>query len=372
MGGEELKERYHGGDVLGFASRFGLAPESILDFSSNINPYGPPPGVVRAVSEGSNRLAPYPDRHSRAFRSALSRTLGVPFDSLLAANGAAEAFFLTCYALRPSRVLIPVPSFGGYQAAVLAAGVEPDRFWLWEKHNFRLEPDLLGRELGRARREGRGYDLVFLANPNNPTGQLIGPAELDRMLDACRSFSAAVLLDEAFLDFCPGEPELTRVHRAAKPDSGLLVARSMTKFYSLAGLRLGYLVAGPEMIRRLEVQRDPWSVNALAQAAGEAALVDLEFPAMTRELTARARESLAAGLAALGLRPLESAANFLLVDVRPAGLDSALLQEALAPAGIMVRDCSSFDGLGSGWVRLAVRKPEDNERLRQAVGRLLS
>ncbi len=386
MGGDDLKERYHGGDVLGFAARFGLDPESVLDFSSNINPYGPPPGVLETLRDNLHLVAPYPDRYCRSLRNALSERLGVPPEAILATNGAAEAFYLVCYALRPSRVMIPVPSFGGYQAAALASGAAVDPFPLPAASGFRHDPDGLRAALSQARREGRGPDLVFLANPNNPTGSLLEAEQLDRTLEACREAGAAVVLDEAFLDFSPDDQELTRVARAAggpagcgpaacgpgeRPGAPLIVVRSMTKFYSLAGLRLGCLVGPPDLVRRLEARRDPWSVNALAQAAGAAALADRGFADQTRELTARAREALIQGLTGLGLRPLPGAANFLLVDLSPAGLDARRLQTLLGPLGILIRDCSSFDGLGPAWIRLAVRRPVENQRLLEAIGDII-
>lgn len=364
-------DRYHGGDVLGFAARYGLQPETVLDFSSNINPFGPPAGALQAIRDRLGLVAPYPDRYCRGLRRALSEALDVPPEAILPSNGAAEGFYVVGHGLRPRRVLIPTPSFGGYQAASRAAGAEIDRLPLSAGDGFRLDPGRLEAALEGARAQGRPIDLVFMANPNNPTGRLIDSPSLDRILDLCRARGVLVVLDEAFLDFCSAGRGITRVSRAALPGSGLLVARSMTKFYSLAGLRLGCLVGPPELIDALELHRDPWSVNALAQAAGQAVLSEFEFAAMTRDLTVMAREELETGLRDLGLSPLPSAANFLLTDLSPIKTDAGWLQKALGPAGILIRDCSSFDGLGPAWIRLAVRRPEENARLVQEMKRVI-
>ena len=204
-----------------------------------------------------------------------------------------------------------------------------------------------------------GFDLLILANPGNPTGVLVPLPKVTELLRLCRDFGTVPVIDEAFMDFCEEESAIF----AVVGDGRGLVSRSLTKFFALPGLRLGYAVAATEAIKRLSGLAPPWSVGTLAQAAGVAALADEGYRDRTHELIAREREFLAVGLRALpGLRPYPSAANYLLVELT-SGLSATTLRNRLLPRRILIRDCANFPGLDHRFFRVAIRGHEENLQL---------
>ncbi|MBC7325686.1 MAG: pyridoxal phosphate-dependent class II aminotransferase, partial [Moorella sp. (in: Bacteria)] len=273
--------------------------------------------------------------------------------------------YLLCQTLKPRRVLIAEPTFSEYRRAALIAGAEVVILELEPHSSFALD-------LGRWRQNLEGVDLAFLCNPNNPTGRLLERSLLNEIVELCREREVFLVVDESFIDFISRWPELSLVSRAAG-SRGLFILRSLTKIFALPGLRLGYGVAHPEVVARLEARRDPWSVNILAQMAGVQALADKDFLKRTQELIGQEKEHLYHGLAGLaGFRPFYPEVNFILTDIAASGLMAPWLATRLARERILIRDCSSFPGLGPGYIRLAVRDRRANTTLlavlRQTLG----
>jgi threonine-phosphate decarboxylase len=347
-------ERYgHGGDLRTAAETFGGTADRFLDYSSNMNPFGPPPSVGDVLRDRWRDLAAYPDPAVRELRSKLAAHYGVPADSILVGNGAAELIELLVRVLQPEVTALAQPSFVEYEGAVRHAGGRVHAMPLQPEHGFTLQRETLEKAL-------TATDLVFLGQPNNPSGVLV-PQELLRMAaDSGKSLA----LDEAFLDFSPEEERLTWMRRAAER-RGLFVVRSMTKFYAIPGVRLGFLVAHPDHIRELKERQVPWSVNAFAQWIGCAVLDEREYAAKTRRWLLEERPWLEAQLTGMGFRVVpDAAANFLLFAL-PAGVEGRVreLQRYLGERGILVRDASRFPGLDESWCRIAVKLRADNERL---------
>jgi threonine-phosphate decarboxylase len=337
--------RHHGAHG-GVAARSLDVPErDLLDFSQNINPFGTPDEALeaaqRALREETGR---YPDLDYPRLREALAGYLGVSPEKILPTNGGAEALFLATRGARTGdKALILEPTFSEYAAAARAAGLEPvRRVARRPEDGFRLDPTAL--------EDLEGVGLVFLCNPNNPTGDALNRTEVLEVADRVLERSAVLVVDEAFADFAPG----TSV--AAEVGEGLYVARSFTKFFAMPGLRLGCLVCDdPERIQEFQPS---WSVNAIAAAAGVAAVRDRDFVEASVAGIARLRQDLFEALEALpGLTPFPGVANFLLVR-GPVGLP-----ERLARRGVLVRGCEPFLGLGPGYFRVAVREAAENERL---------
>lgn len=329
--------------------RLGLAPAEVLDFSVNGNPYGPSPAVREAMSQVPPER--YPDREALALRRALSTRLGVSPDRLLAGNGSAELLWLLALAfLRPGdRALVVGPTFGEYARVVALMGAELNTWVARPESGFAVEPEEVAWSLELVRPR-----LAFLCNPNNPTGAIV-PLEI--ISGWAQSYPQTLFaVDEAYLAFAPGLRSALTVGA-----DNLLVLRSMTKDYALAGLRLGYAAGHEELIAALGRVRPPWSVNAVAQAAGLAALADEEHLRRSLENLAQAKSGLVDGLEGLGLSPLSSAVHFFLLRVG----DGAAFRQALLSRGILVRDCASF-GLPD-YVRIAARRPEENARLLEAI-----
>ena len=340
----------HGGD------RYGRPVA--LDFSANTNPLGTPEAVRRAVAESAACLDRYPDPYCRALVGALADYEQVPEKYLLCGCGAAELIFSYCAALRPRRALELAPTFSEYAAALTAAGCGVERHTLSRCTDFRLTEAVLP-VLRQA-----AWDVVFLCNPNNPTGQLVEPGLLAEICRICREKEIRMFVDECFLDLAdPGRSASLKPLLAEQP--GLFLLKAFTKSYGMAGLRLGYcLSADGALLRAMGRTVQPWNVSLPAQAAGVAALGESAFLARTRRVIRAERAFLRAGLEQLGLYVCPSQANYLLF------YSPLPLQDALLERGILVRDCSNYRGLDAGWYRIAVRRHEENQTLLSALSAL--
>ena len=342
-------DRHHGAHGESVARFLDVPVEELLDFSQNINPLGAPRGALeaarRALYEESGR---YPDLEYTGLRRALAAYLGVPAGRIIPTNGGAEALFLAARAAGTGeRALVLEPTFSEYAAAARASGMEPvRRVARRREQGFRWDPTSL--------EDLEGFSLVFLCNPNNPTGDALGYGEVLEVAARVKEAGAILVVDEAFTDFVPG------ISVAAMVDEGLWVARSLTKFFAIPGLRLGCLVC--DDAGRIQALQPSWPVNTVAAAAGIAAVGDRGFAEASVAEVARLRKDLYEALDALtGLQPFPGAANFLLVR-GPHGLSWRL-----ARRGVLVRGCGPFDGLGVEYFRVAVRSKEENRRLVTAI-----
>ena len=353
----------HGGANIAELRSLGLRPEDVLDFSASINPLGAPPSVMRAMSDVD--LAAYPDTECTALRESLAARLGVSTSRILVGNGSTELIHLTARAylnqspVRPEPVeghqppaLIFTPTFGEFEAACYAQNAEVVSIVASERNEFEWD-------IGNAEKivAEHSPSLVFLCNPNNPTGKYLNEDDVCRIADALPQDSL-LLLDEAYLPFVD-----TRWNSLPLLDLGnVALLRSMTKDYALTALRLGYMLAPPDVVERVRSQQHSWSVNALAQAAGIDALADERHVEDGRKAVQAAKRYLTGELDVLGLRYAPSAANFVLVKV---GEAKTLRRALLERHGIIVRDCASF-GLPDH-IRIGIRTKEDCKRLVAAL-----
>lgn len=347
----------HGGNVFAVARSLGIPPEEILDFSASINPLGPPAGVRVAVTAAFDRLVHYPDSDCTELTAALARRHGCEPASVCVGNGSTELIFLLPRLIAGGRALLIAPTFSEYAAALSQAGWGYDRFVLSPEDGFSLPLDALNAALAK------GYSLLFLCNPGNPTGRLYRREEVAEILALCREAGTLLVLDEAFMDFCEEESAKDLVVASGAG----VVLRSMTKFYAFPGLRLGYALAAVSLAERLTSLRLPWGVNTLAQAAGIAALADSGHRARTIACVAAERAFLAAGQAELpGVRLYPGAVNYLLGRLED-GMTAALLQERLLTSRILIRNCANFPGLDEHFFRVAVRSRVENKLLLAAL-----
>lgn len=356
-----MLERYgHGGDLWTASEAFGVPKEQFLDFSSNMNPLGPPESVGIIFSGRWREVVNYPDPAVRELTRRLAAKHGVGEDCILVGNGAAELIDLAVRVLRPGLTGLARPSFGEYEEAVEKIGGRVLDIPLSEASGYVLQ-------LSDVKQAASRCDLLFLGHPNNPTGRLL-PKEIVSLL---AEGDIPAIVDEAFLDFSPYEEELT-LTRAAAQSPNLMVIRSMTKFYSIPGIRLGYIVANPDKIRLMKRLQVPWSVNALAQWIGSAVLEEREYEKRTLEWLKVEREHLVGRLRALGLKVYDSDTNFILFSMRPLGLTVQTLQAEMGRRGILVRDASLFAGLDETCCRVAVKLREQNEKLLAGLAEALS
>lgn len=342
----------HGGRVYEAARRSGIAQEEMIDFSANINPLGPPPGVLAAIE---NCLAPvslraYPDEH--CFVSALAHKHNLTPDEIIIGNGSAALMFAVLRAILPKRVLLLEPAFGEYLRACVAVKAEVTRWLLAEQTGFTPEFASLLRAI-----EKRQFDLIILNSPHNPTGNSYAREELLALAERAELNDVAVMLDEAFIDYAPQDSLLGSALRK----SPFVVLRSLTKFYAIPGLRIGYAVCEAGLAATAREQIEAWPISTVALEAGRAALNEDEYASQSRLVNAPAREDFAGALRGTGLHVFPSATNFLLARL-PCG-SGAELARWLEPERILIRQCDSFRGLGDTYIRLAVRSHVDNMRL---------
>ncbi len=348
----------HGGNVFAVARSLGLAPGEILDFSASINPLGPAPGVRDAVMAAFDRLTHYPDSDCTELRDALAHHHGLSPANICVANGSTELIHLLPRMARGESALVVAPPFSEYAAALGRNGVRVDYHHLSTADGFSLSPERLRDSLRCC------YGLLIIANPGNPTGRLYTLAEIETLRGLCRDAGTFLAVDEAFIDFC--EEESAKC--LASADDAFLILRSMTKFYALPGLRLGYAIGTPSTLAALSGLRPPWSVNTLAQEAGVASLTAKAYADTTRQLIANERERLMGRLAAIeGVRPFPSAANYILAEITAGPPAGVVAQRLLAEERILIRDCGNFQGLNEFYFRVAVRTKEENDRLAAAL-----
>ena len=358
----------HGGRRREAARRLGIPKEELLDFSASINPLGPPEAAVGAVRRTLAEIPYYPEERAGSLMELIAGFLGIAPEEAVPGNGSIELIYWLAAVLRPRSVLIVEPTFSEYRRACEAAGARCQSYAMRPEDGFQLDV---------MRLDPRGHDMVFVCNPNNPTGQLILAEDLSYLWQKCRSAGAALVVDEAFIDFVgPGASLLFRgAAGCAAGDggvpAGLFVIRSFTKSFALAGLRVGALAAAVDSARRLRDSMPPWRINVLGQAAAAAALAEGDYLARTRRETARLRARLQADLAAIdGVEPLPSAANFILCRV--AGRNAGAVTAGLERQGILVRDCRSFAGLEDGYIRVAVRAGHENHQLITALNKIMA
>jgi threonine-phosphate decarboxylase len=360
-----MLEKYgHGGDLWTAAETFGKSKDAFLDYSSNMNPLGPPAVVEQILRERWRDVAAYPDPAVRELRSQLAAKYKIPVESILVGNGAAELIDLAVRVLKPSVVALARPSFSEYEEAVEKIGGTVYEIPLHAENDFELQ-------LSDVEQARPASDLLFLGSPNNPTGRLLSAAVRGYLAKAGKP----VILDEAFVDFCPEEEQLTMIRTAAESNH-LMVIRSMTKFYSIPGLRLGFIAAHPERIRQLQQQQVHWSVNIMAQLVGVGVMDDPDYERRTHTWLAEERPWMNDKLKELGLHVTPSDTNYILFSLQGLGLKAQDVQREMGQRGILIRDASRFAGLDAGYVRVAIRLREQNEQLiaalRDSFGALLS
>ncbi|WP_363316730.1 histidinol-phosphate transaminase [uncultured Dysosmobacter sp.] len=350
-----MHELVHGGDWAGFAADQGYLP---LDFSANISPLGVPQGVQRALREAAAQADRYPDPLCRALRRAISERESVPAAHILCGNGAADLIFRAVLALRPKRALVTAPAFAEYAAALERAGCAVTHHPLRAEDGFHLREDFLEAVTPET-------DLVFLCEPNNPTGVTTDRPLLLRILERCRETGARVVVDECFNDFLD-DPAAHTLKGVLDCFPGMLLLKAFTKLYGMAGVRLGYaLCADTAFLEQMRLAGQTWEVSSLAQAAGLAALEETEYVRTVRALIAEERPWFAEQLGKLGLRVIPGEANYLLFQ------SETPLCEPLRQRGILLRSCGNYVGLDDTWYRTAVRTREENQRLAAALKEVL-
>ena len=342
----------HGGDLVGFTEQYGTAP---LDFSVNTNPFGLSPKARAALSRAADRACEYPDPLSRNLRRAISEQEQVPVPWIACGSGAADLIWRIALAQKPKHALIPAPTFSEYEAALRFVGCQITHHLLYKESGFRMQADILEAITEQV-------DILFLCNPNNPTGLTIEPTLLQQILERCRAYDVLLVADECFLGFHPQKEQLSmKPQLSAFPN--LLILKAFTKLYGMAGLRLGYcLCSDPNLLSRVRDAGQCWPVSVAAEEAGIAALQDTAFVKKTLAWLPPERTRVAAAMTRLGLTVWPGEANYLFFHT-----DLPNYPQRLAEKGILIRSCGNYPGLSEGYCRAAILLPEQNDRLLAAM-----
>ncbi|MCI8993311.1 MAG: aminotransferase class I/II-fold pyridoxal phosphate-dependent enzyme [Eubacterium sp.] len=337
----------HGGDI--YSRRIKI------DFSANINPLGTPPEVIAAARDSMDRIGHYPDSSCRRLIHALSEYERLSERYFICGNGAAELIFNAVQALLPKRALLAAPAFLEYEQALRTVGCRISHWIAQRENGYRITEEFLTYITPET-------DIIFLCNPNNPTGALLEPQLLERIIRKCRQTRTMLILDECFLDLTTEHKKRTKTQEVQNGNTNLLILKAFTKQYAMAGLRLGYAVsANGELLEKMKGIRQPWSVSIPAQEAGIAALGQREYLRKSVELITQERKFLSDGLKQAGCQVYDGTANFLFFESRPD------LWEKCLERGILIRDCSNYQGLSKGSFRIAVRGRQENLCLLQAL-----
>lgn len=338
----------HGGDI--------YSREISLDFSANLNPSGMPEGVKTALKNSVSEWENYPDPLCRKLCKALSEYENFPIGNIVCGNGAADLIYRLVKAVNPKKVIVTAPTFSEYEKALSENGTEILHYYLSEKYDFAIDKGILDVIDSSA-------DMIFLCNPNNPTGQLVPKDILKSVAEKCLENDIILVCDECFLPFVTDGKSKSIRHCINK---NVVILKAFTKIYSMAGLRLGYALFGSaELTKSVQKTGQYWSVSTPAQLAGIAALNEKNYIDKTVQLVNKEREFLTSELRKFGFRVFESEANFILFRC-DMPLDELLLREKIA-----IRNCGNYEGLSDGYFRIAVRNHEENAMLITAIGRCL-
>ena len=358
-----IEKHGHGGDMLTAQNLFGIPQDQLLDFSANINPFGPPQNAMKAIIDNLHTIIHYPDPVHRRLSSRLAEKLGISEEQLVIGNGAAECMALIILALQPKVVGIVYPSFSEYTTLSSTFGAKIEPCFGTIENNFKPEMSDLNQLIEKV-------DLVFIGQPNNPTGILYTKEEIRSLAMQARNTNTYLVIDEAFIDFVPSQENFTiidELHHFPK----VIIIRSMTKFYAIPGLRLGYSICSEEVALLLKRKQVTWSVNSLALIAGEACLQESEYEEKTIEFIESERAYLIERLEKeFYFTVLPGTANFLLVRL-PASMTANGLQSKMGQEGIMIRSCSMYPGLSEQDFRIAVRTRKENNQFLEVLKKVV-
>ena len=349
----------HGGDVWSFGDMNRWDGDiNVIDFSSNVNPLGPSKRAVAALNAAIPKIPYYPDPDSNGLKLALSEYLDVAVDRIIAANGSTELIkgFCEVFIQKGDRVIIPSPTFSEYEVWAGMRGARIEYIDLMDAGGE-------GRDIADMiieRIEGMdGLKAIFLCSPNNPTGKVVDG--LTDIVETAGEANVLVFLDEAYIEFSD-ENSLTE----GEEYENLFIIRSLTKFFSLAGLRVGYGIGTGEMVELIGKVQVPWNVNTLAQVAGQESIKDRAFIKKSRRFIRKEREFMFSEIlkrVSDRLDIMPSDANFFLIDLKKTGMTARSARAGLIEKGFLIRDCSSFQGIGDSFIRVCIRKREENLKL---------
>ena len=379
---KETEMDFHGGNIYKVFREKNI--KEILDYSSNINPYGIPESLKKRITENLEVLERYPDPDYVELREKLANLNKVNLSDIILGNGATEIIFLFMKVINPKKILIVSPTFGEYERAVKATEIPGDTvslscsngdnknvenkkieieyFELKESDDFKLNIGNLKNQLEKK------YDLLIICNPNNPTGKFLKLAQTEEILKECNKYDTKLFIDEAFIEFLADGMKESIIN-TEENKKNLFVTRAFTKFFAIPGLRLGYgMYFDKELEQKISEKKEPWSVNNIAELAGLTVLDDTEYIEKTLKWITKEKIYMYEKLNEIsGIKVYETEVNFITgkIDEKlfSEGLNVKILREKMLEQGILIRDASNFKFLDERFFRLAIKDRESNDRV---------
>ncbi len=340
-------EKVHGGDIYSYR-------RDIIDFSANINPLDIKKEVRDAIAESVDTASVYPDTEYKKLREAIAEIENTCPEYIVCGNGAAEIIFNLVLAIRPQKVLLTAPAFAEYEKAVDVWESEKIFFDLSESKGFEMDEGIL--------KMINCVDMMFLCQPNNPTGKLIEPGLMKKIIDECSKNNVFLVIDECFLDFTGKKEEYTAAGSIEKYKN-LFILKAFTKMFAIPGIRMGYgICANNAVMDKIYAVRQPWSVSCTAEAAGIACcMIYDKTVSETVDYISNEKKFLYESFEKMNVKYFSSAANYILFKAEEG------LKEKMADKGFLIRSCSNYMGLDGHFYRMAVKKHEDNARFIKAL-----
>jgi threonine-phosphate decarboxylase len=347
----------HGGQLHQIADHFGIPLSELVDFSANINPDGPPPAVLSCLREAINSpsiITNYPDLDEVDLRRCIAKYAGIQPENIAISNGFVPLLDAALQTLSIRSCLVPVPAFVEYRRTLERSRVEIVPHILQPDSDFSFQSDDVFEE---------SCGAILLANPQNPSGALCCRGELLRLAEEASKRNVFVLLDEAFIDYCPESSVVQEIDRFPN----LIVFRSVTKFFGMAGLRVAYAAANTDLCKQIQQSIAPWSVTSLASWAAGVAVQDVSYARQTIALNKLRREQLQVAIRKLDIQVYPSAGNFLLLRLPESINRQQFWELMIREHHIVLRNCANYEGLGDGFLRVAIRIEAENDRLINAL-----
>lgn len=355
-----MKSYTHGGDIYTTAIELDINENAIIDFSSNINPYGLSEGVKESIIQSLEHADRYPDFNCRELSEAISVYENVSKDAIFCSNGSIEAIYRIINFLKPKNALVLAPTFSEYEHALEAIGCKINYYYLKEENDFILDEDIIDSI-------NQDTSIVFICNPNNPTAQLTDKKVIEKILSHCEKTDTIVVIDECFMDFVSDKHEYS-AKKLLGIYNNLIILKAFTKTFALAGIRLGYCISSNIKINDGIREIGPiWNVSTIAQAAGIAAVQETEYLKESLQFIEEQRGYMIERLDMMGLKVYPSNTNYIFFKC----MQDIDLKHELLQYGILIRDCSDYEGLGAGYYRIAVKRDEDNKLLLRALKNIL-
>jgi threonine-phosphate decarboxylase len=358
-----LSPYFHGGNVWEVSEKHKIPVDQLIDFSISTNPLGAPKTALESIRQHLNLIHHYPDPNPEWLLEALGKSVGVAPNNVVVGNGSTELIYLfnEVFLENGYEAVIPVPTFSEYKAAIERFGGNMIFITCNPANSFKLNLEELERTITKKTR------IIFLCNPNSPTGWLYEKGDILRIIKLAAEEDALVFVDEDYIDFVDDGKRYSMAEYV-NGYNNLFVLRSLTKFFGLAGVRIGFGIGSPELVEILKRVIMPWSVNSLAMFATVAAVKDTDFIKRTRFLVSKSRREMREMFKPISwLKVYPSETNFLLVEIIRGNLTSTQLAEGLAKKGLLIRDCKDFDGLNNRFFRVTVRRPEENRKLVEQI-----